>query len=46
MKVVHLKEKDDLGEFVMVGSEMNEPILASLGLKALPESIGPGKGNF
>lgn len=46
MKVVHLKEKHFLGECVMFDSQMNEPILASLGLKTLSESIGPGESDF
>lgn len=46
LKVVGLKEKHFLAEFVMVDSQSNEPILASLGLKILSESIGPGEGGF
>lgn len=30
----------------MFDSQVNEPLLASLGLKTLSESTGPGEGDF
>ena len=46
MKVVHLKERYFLGECGMVDFHISDFILASLGLKNLLESIGPGEGGF
>lgn len=46
MNVAYLKKKHFLGEFLMADSQINESFLASLGLKVLSESIGPGEGSF
>lgn len=46
MKVTHLKKKHFLGVSVTADCQINESVLASLGLKILSESIGPGEGSF